>query len=426
MKIEKYNSHAKVFAFKGYDARKLKGVLVTDKSCANALKKISDKTELDVYQPNIASKSIKKELFQLANENKFLWAQDYLTFINDKAKAVLFDNSRDFLKRVLRATSDGIKKDFNYLPVKAEPHLRGGNFFLCTNKGKKELLIVENKNIYSDEILKAIFGVENIVKIPKTDYHLDLFIRPLDNGNILVSDINKTKEGLQKGYEKIKKYYEENTNLTENEKEELESVINNINIAIKKLDITLKFDKYKPQENVEKVVETLKKAGYNPIRVPAAYHYLDGVKTKEKEQELWNKFENNSQLLIDWSKNQSENIQEDVNNLIALETFKHKNNPYFAVDFESFYVNNFINAIVNKKQNGELAYITNAPILDTELGITKEVEQKTGFSTKNMFIKSVEPYIKKENIYFVDEKLTQKLFKKMGGIHCAAAEMPDI
>lgn len=425
MEIKKYSNYTPTPAFKGYEARKLSGVFVTDKSCADAIKKFTDKTELNVYQPNIASKSIKKELYQLSNENKFLWAQDYLTFINDKAKAVLFDNSRDFLKRVLRATSDGIKKDFNYLPVKAEPHLRGGNFFLCTNKGKKELLIVENKDIYSDEVLKAIFDVENIIKIPKTDYHLDLFIRPLDDGNILVSDINKTKEGLQKGYEKIKEYFE-NNNLTEEEKEELESIINNIDLAIKKLDITLQFDKYKPQENVDKVVETLKNAGYNPIRVPAAYHYLDGVKTKEKEQELWNKFKNNSQLLIDWSKNQSENIQENVNNLITLETFKNKNNPYFAVDFESFYVNNFINAIVNKKQNGELVYITNAPMLDTELGITKEIEQKTGFSTKNMFIKSVEPYIKKENIYFIDEKLTQKLFKKMGGIHCVAAEIPDI
>lgn len=425
MEIKKYSNYTPTPAFKGYEARKLSGVFVTDKSCADAIKKFTDKTELNVYQPNIASKSIKKELYQLSNENKFLWAQDYLTFINEKAKAVLFDNSRDFLKRTLRATSDGIKKDLNFTPVKAEPHLRGGNFFLCTNKGKKELLIVENKDIYSDEVLKAIFDVENIIKIPKTDYHLDLFIRPLDDGNILVSDINKTKEGLQKGYEKIKEYFE-NNNLTEEEKEELESIINNIDLAIKKLDITLQFDKYKPQENVDKVVETLKNAGYNPIRVPAAYHYLDGVKTKEKEQELWNKFKNNSQLLIDWSKNQSENIQENVNNLITLETFKNKNNPYFAVDFESFYVNNFINAIVNKKQNGELVYITNAPMLDTELGITKEIEQKTGFSTKNMFIKSVEPYIKKENIYFIDEKLTQKLFKKMGGIHCAAAEIPDI
>ena len=124
MEIKKYNyncnggnsgSGQKISqpSFSGYDARKLTGIFVTDKTCAQALKKLCDTTQLDVFVPNIASKSIRKEQSKLIEENKFLWAQDYLTFLNYQTKAVLFDNTREFLKRVLRATGDGIKKDLN-------------------------------------------------------------------------------------------------------------------------------------------------------------------------------------------------------------------------------------------------------------------------------------------------------------------------
>lgn len=410
-------------SFKGYEAAKLRGLFVTDKNCAETLKHISKETGLDIFQPNIASKSIRKELLQLEQANKLLWAQDYITFLNHTVKAVLFDNSRDFLKRVLRSCSDGLQKELKYTPVKSEPHLRGGNFFLCTNNGQKELLISENRKLYPDEILKTVFDVKKIITIPKMDYHLDLFIRPLDNGNILVSDINLTKKGLQNGIEKINKYIEKN-NPAPQEKEKLENIIDELDAAIEKLNITLKFDKYKPQETVNQVTDTLKNAGYNPIRVPGSYHYLGGLKTKEREQELLNNFKNNSEALIEWSQNQSEKTQQKVNQFIFLESLKSKYDKYFGTELESFYENNFINAIVNKKPNGEYVYITNAPLLDTKLGITPEIEAKTGFSTKQMFIENVEPYIPKENIYFINEKLTNKLFKYMGGIHCTAAEIP--
>ena len=126
------------------------------------------------------------------------------------------------------------------------------------------------------------------------------------------------------------------------------------------------------------------------------------------------------------SKNDSARVRAVVDKFIELETFKKDHDKTLGVEMESFYENNFINAIAYKKNDGKIGYITNASLLDKTLDITPEIEQKTGFSTKNMFIESVAPYIDKENIYFVDEKLTQKLFKNMGGIHCAASEIPVV
>ena len=94
-----------------------------------------------------------------------------------------------------------------------------------------------------------------------------------------------------------------------------------------------------------------------------------------------------------------------------------------GLEVQNMYANNFINAIVSKNSEGKLDYITNAPLLDKEMGITPEIEEKTGFSTKNMFLESISPYIDKENVHFISEKLTERLFKFFGGVHCTAVEM---
>lgn len=411
-------------SFKGYDARPIQGLMTTDKTSADALQKISKDTGIEVYRPNIASKSIKKERFDLSQSNKLIWAQDYITALNHNVKAVLYDGSRDFLKRVLRATADGMEKDFGYKPVKAIPHLRGGNFFICNNNGKRELLLSENKMIYPEELCKTIFNVEKIHTIPKLDYHLDLFIRPLDNGNVLVADNEMTKQAMKQGIVKINQYIETH-NPSDKEKKELEDVIEQIDLLLQKLEITEKFSPYKPVETTPKVIEALKNAGYNPIRIPAAYNYLTPVKDKDEEKRRLNNFDQNMKELKRLAHNYEGHVEKIMDKFVELQTFKQKNNPYIGVELEYKYNNNFINAIAAQK-DGKIIYITNAPLLDKELKITPEIEQKTGFSTKNMFIESVAPYIDKENIYFIDEKTTERLFNYMGGIHCTAAEIPAI
>ena len=70
MEIKKYNYNrynglqSTLPSFKGYDARKLTGLFVTDKTCAEALKRLSAKTGIDIFTPNIATVTL--EIFSHA------------------------------------------------------------------------------------------------------------------------------------------------------------------------------------------------------------------------------------------------------------------------------------------------------------------------------------------------------------------------
>lgn len=417
MKIDSKNNYMP--HFKGYDARNLSGVFVTDPECAKELKRISKDCGFDVFTPTIASKSIKKECAELVKGNKLLWAQDYMTVISDKA--VIFDNSRDFLKRVLRASSDGLMKTHKLQPVKVDTHIRGGNFFICDNvDGKKKLLINENKMLYDDKLLKLVYGVDEVCPIPKLDYHLDLFIRPLTDGKVLVADENMTKEGLEKGIIKLQEYIKTHPE----DKEQIEQVIEQIGLQLEKFEITQEFAPYKAPEILPKVVQALENYGFTPIRVPGTYYYLKPIKNEDKAKECVENFNNNLAYMKNFAEGQSPEFQREVGRYINTMLLKFDlEKDKLGLEPQNVYDNNFINAIVSKNSDGELDYITNASLLDKEMGITPEIEEKTGFSTKNMFLESVSPYIDKENVHFISEKLTERLFKFFGGVHCTAVEM---
>ncbi len=410
-------------SFKGYDARELQGLYITDSKCVQSLKRISRETGIDIYTPNIASKSVKKDYTKLQSLNRFLWAQDYLTFIKNKVDLLLFDREREDLSRVLKAAANGINKDFKFNPgLEIKPHLRGGNFFIINKNGKQDMLLSENKkDIYPKEMLKGAYDVENIHYIPRLDYHMDLYLRPLKDGNVLVADDSKTIAMFNSGIEKLTKYLEENE-LSKDEKEEINQIIENIKGEIQKFEITNKFNEYKPEENLPKIISALKDAGCNPIPIPANHYYLDIYKNSEKAQERIKNFNETMEKLREDFKHVSEENKIIVEKYIAAQTFKIMQDDKIGNEIVIKYENNFINAIVTEK-DGKLIYITNAPLLDKKLGITPEIEAKTGFSTKQCFIDSVKDYIDKENIYFIDDKTTEHLFKYMGGIHCTAAEI---
>lgn len=89
------------------------------------------------------------------------------------------------------------------------------------------------------------------------------------------------------------------------------------------------------------------------------------------------------------------------------------------------YGTNFANAILHKNQVGDTVLITNDSVNDFYFGIDREFENKIGFSFKKMFVDSVEPYIKKENIHFVQgEKYgVWNLLSNFGGVHCVSSEI---
>lgn len=414
-------------SFTGYDARKLQGLFVTDKQCADSLRKVFNAFDVDIYTPSVASKSVRKEISGLISGNKFLWAQDYISVL--KEKAILFDFTRDFLKRSLRASADGLSKVLHLLPVKSEPHLRGGNFFICNCGDKRKLIVGDNRLIYPDDLFKQIYDVDEVCPIPRADYHLDLFLRPLDSGNVLVADNNMTMQGLKQGLLKLKNYLA-NGNLTDAEKTQIKSVIEQLELNINMFEITKEFSpkggnvSFDAFGKTGEICNKLQEYGFNPIRVPATFYKFKAVKDADKEQEMMNNFKNNMNHLRELCKNESAKVRFLAENYIAAQSMKAEMDKTLGVTLENFYINNFINAIVTKNKDGELMYVTNASLLDKNIGITPEIEEKTGFSTKKMFIDSVKSYIKPENIFFIDEKLTDKLFNFMGGIHCTAAEIP--
>ena len=407
--------------FTGYDARKLRGLFISDKRCAEQIKKFANVLEVDIYTPSIASKSIRKDCAEVTNSNQFIWAQDYVTVMD--TRAILFDSTREHIKRVLRASTDGLSKVLKLPTIKSEPHLRGGNFFVCDVNGIKKLIVGDNRaNIYPQDLFKKIFGVDEICPIPRLDWHIDLFIRPLDNGNVLVADYNATQKGLNDGLETLRKHAKR-TDITPKQKAQLDEIIDKLETEIEKWKITEQFAKYKPQERTTQIIETLSNNGFNPIPIPGTHYYLDGIKNPNLEQERLENFEKNMTNLRELAQGHTQDIQNKVEQYIKLKTLEVAQNENIGVELENIYENNFINAIVTKNKNGELVYLTNASIFDKKLGITPAIEALTGFSTRKMFIDSVSPYIKPENIHFIDERLTEQLFKFMGGIHCTAAEI---
>ena len=65
---------------------------------------------------------------------------------------------------------------------------------------------------------------------------------------------------------------------------------------------------------------------------------------------------------------------------------------------------------------------------DKRIGLTPEIIKESGFSFEKEFVNSLKPYIKEENVYFVEGKageIQDSLENLAGGIHCLTTEMPN-
>ncbi len=407
--------------FQGYDARQLKGLFVTSRECQRELSRVLRPFDVDVFTPQIESKSVRKEFASLESQSRLLWTQDYFTFLKDKA--VLLDFSREHLQRVFRACADGIKKQMRLEPFRFNPHIRGGNFFICDVNGTKKLLINNDHVLFPDHMMKEFYDSYQICPMPKLNYHIDLFLRPLDNGNVLVADNRATVNSLKNLSEKFQSYIEQNK-LSDEEAKPFENIISQIKIALKNFEITEKHDRYKPRETTEQVVDKLKQYGFNPIRVPGNYYYLDQHKSMETAKKHKSNFEKNIQRAREFCLTLPKEDRDKIEGWVKGQVIYLKDEPNFVVQLENFYYQNFVNAITFKDKNGKIVYITNAPLFDRILGITPEIEERTGLSMRNEFVESIAPYVDRENIHFISDKLTEKLFKYTGGVHCTAAEIP--
>ena len=429
MYINNYPNTPKT-SFKGYDARKLSGFIMNSNyaGIASDMKKIGDIEGFKVYLfagINDFPK-LKTDDFKIENTPAGCWAQDMwgivkntLVTCEDTKKSEILKNTfnlisnpiqekvrdrinlnqiKDYLKTMLDLPyicvdgkskvelTDGVFLDSKlydaeikinksiYRDLCKKTHIKGGNYFLTKDKnGEDELLIGSNelKNFKLEE-LKEMFKTDKIHVIPQADYHLDLFIRPLKDKKVLVADDEMMLKALNKGYNTIRDLMDE---LSDNEKLKYADALYEVDIVKERFKNLLKINPYADIKEVEKA---LVDGGYEVIKVPARIFDL------EKDY-----------------------------NPAGSKTYLRP-------------LHNYINANVHINDKGQLIYITNNSVMDTEMGLTEEVQKMTGFSLKKIFWEAVKPHVDK--VYFVSGRnnaLQNTLLREnLGGIHCVAAEVP--
>lgn len=393
--------------FKGYDARKLKAIAVTDvgydyeigkqldavaKQNGFALETLNNNELRPLsycFEPVLPDRESLKKMADYNNANKnsifkiivnphiyqppirgfknsdntTKWAQDIAT--------VTLQNTV-LAKEPLSALGIKIADKYwkRYIPETSN-HIAGGNlFFMSTDEGEK-VLLGQNEKIkyrYKTPLLYANLGTTDIIYVPQMDYHLDLFIRPLDDGRVLLANDDLTMDMFANG---IKTFREiENNTADMNVSRQLVPILDKLGRQRTAFERAISENINPKYDKVERV---LKNNGFTPIPVPAR---------------IYSTHENT--FLI------------------------HKTN--------------YINAIVTLNDNGELVYITNKSDFDKNLGITPEIESKYGFSTEKTFVDSISDYVKKENIHFISGKndaVADMLRSQYGGIHCLACEIPE-
>ena len=257
-------------------------------------------------------------------------------------------------------------------------HIEGGNYYFAKNKSGKETALVGKNELdkFSQDEIKQMLGTDNVVFIPQMDYHMDLYLRPLDNGKILLADDKLTKQMLAEGFNKIQEAaLKLQVQKRPEELRKLEKPFVQTGVYTNGIDDVVKSNNFAQTEETAKVLED---AGFDVIRVPGR--------------------------------------------LYETRTSGLKNGVFLIHLF------NFMNANVLPNKNGELVYITNKSNIDEEVfGITPEIEKLTGFSVQKSFVQAIKPYIKPENIYFIsgdNNIMSENLKSYQGGIHCMCSEVP--
>lgn len=365
-------------SFKGYDARPIKGFLMSTncRGIADEMQQIGQKEGFDIFSfiDDEQGGRCKKAVPPHTKGFSWAWAQDYWTIANKKLFTrepdCIADSIKDFFNLNFDKTQTKVRKDFlkankdsdfTDMFLKAS-HISGGNLFIVKDKDSDIALIGEDDlKKYSVENIKKMYGVSKVIPLPQVDYHLDLFIRPLDNKRVLLSDDNMTLKLLDEISNDLKNYPAAKC-MTELFKNNFKSD-------------SAKNVYFPKTEEVEKI---LKDNGFEVIKVPGSAYYV-----------LESEFKTTHDIHYDF---------------------------------------NFMNANVFVNPDGELVYITNKSDMDEKLELTSKIKKQIGGGFEHYFKKAISPYIKPEHVYFVDGEdnfVSKKLLEKFfGGIHCACSEIP--
>lgn len=386
-------------SFHGYDARPLKGFIIGSNQAqiAKEMQEIGKKEGFKVF--GVSKFNFDYQCYEGLPQASAstIWAQDLWTIVRNSllthridefSEAIknFFSLKDNFTQKIIRETpeyqqlcrntyeetafytnkpKDIFQHNLELIKMQEKAHIPGGNIFIVRGKDGDEAIVGKNAmKTFEPEDIESMYHVNKVTVLPQMDFHIDLFIRPLDTKRILIADDNLTLKILQNIYNK----------LNENPKEN-KSAIKKTKYVMEKFKQNVKMSEL-PQ--IEETVKILKEAGYKPIRVPGRIYNVDTICSSTGEK------------------------------------------------LPQHYCN-YMNANVLKNKNGNLVYITNKSDIDMRLGLTPKIIQQTGCSFEKAFVNSINPYIGKNHIYFVSGKdnfMSKLLMEYQGGIHCVCSEVP--
>lgn len=359
--------------FTGYGPMRLRAICLT-RPLANVsmeLAEIGKKANFDVFvgsRDRLLRPCDLKNWESLRDSNP--WAQDVSVVTPDNRVTAGTCNVR-LAKLMAEKFFGGSDK----LELGLDPPMGGNLFFVKDLKGKMELLAGANCAQKDNIDLKRFYGVDKVHYIPQMDFHLDVFMRPLDNGRVLVADDDLTSNVLSLGMEKIEGLLSRK-NVGFFKKIKLKEIKENLNNKISKFASARADNPYK--SNTKDICDTLQNLGYKPIRVPGRLYNVG-------------------------------------------------KSPY---GFDALLHDvNYMNAIVPVGKDGQMHYITNKSLIDEEIKLTPELSQELDYSFEKEFLKSIEGLFLKDNIYFMrgnNDIIPNILKSSRGGIHCLASEVPEL
>ena len=414
-------------SFKGYDARPLKGFVMNSNyaGIAEEMKRIGEQEDFDVFlfEGSVEHPKIVSNNFKRPQTHAGCWAQDmwgvvkntllscenfkkqfllqktfnlkenefqktmrnkmHLDELRDSVYEVSHTQFNDKLKFLNKDESSLHKKKYEedlkfqkeyFFNLCKKSHIKGGNYYITKDKqGQEEILIGVNElKKFTKEELESIFQTDKIHILPQADFHLDLFVRPLTDKKVLIADDELMLKVLSDGYKKICDFL---PNAPQSECDKIIDIICKMDCLINRFKFIVEKNPYAKMKDVE---NKLLDAGYEPIKVPARVFEIETLYSELK------------------------------------------NSTYLS------HLHNYMNANVQVNKKGEIVYITNKSTLDELLGLTDDIQKLTGFSLQKEFLKAVKKHVDK--VYFVsgeNNELPNVLLKEnLGGIHCAAMEIP--
>lgn len=361
-------------SFTGMNARHLKGVFLTSDigGIASELKALKAKTDLDVFsldkEGNIVTENFAPENYL---SPFILWAQDLFSF-TDKKLFIETSKEANPATNLIKNIGKNLQSHFSK-ELYAEPyHFQGGNYIDVNINGQREVLVgsydIKSKHL---KALENRFKTDKIHKIPQVAAHLDAFMFVDDKKRAFVCDDELTIRGIAQGLDRIENHLK--NNFFKNSDAENYKLFNARESLFKLLVAFNNIAKTSPYAKTNEAITALEKAGYETIRIPARIYQFINSRGQTQHQ----------------------------------------------------YGTNFANGIIHKNKAGETIFITNKSSNDLYLGLDEEFENKTRFSFKKMFEDSVSPYIKKENIHYIqgEKEAIPSLLSCLGGMHCISSEI---